>query len=227
MTLIDQDTLVCIHLNELEKLVSRNEPSPGDAIHASIVLRVLNDDNLLGKVGQNHDLQILVSAPKLDESWLDQALFFVCGGHRYGNRDIARLCKFREPGSASPHRPQYEDLVANLNGSQERIEMKLGQFWEEPSLSACGTTVSRNRIIRYVANRCGGAHYSNSTDRFEVKKLEPLITEIGMAFHLEGNGLSVVFAEIIGTAWYLITSPSIQVLRERLSRTDSTHQYTP
>ncbi|WP_145066745.1 hypothetical protein [Engelhardtia mirabilis] len=92
----------------------------------------------------------------------------------------------------------------------------LGKFWKQPSLGTLGATVDREKAVRFVANRCGGAHHSATAETF--KEVEKLISDVGRAFQLDGNGLSIAFSEVLGTAWHLLASPSVCELRRRLAQ---------
>ncbi|WP_419191569.1 hypothetical protein [Engelhardtia mirabilis] len=58
MPLISREALVCFHLDQLAAIVSSGHPGPGGAVQASIILRVLMDDGLLGRVGRDHGLDL-------------------------------------------------------------------------------------------------------------------------------------------------------------------------
>lgn len=215
MTLITREALVGLHLDQLSAILSSDHPGPGGAVQASIILRVLMDRGLLGRVGRDHGLVLKVLTPEVKADVIGQSLFFACGGHRCGERLVPPLWVFREPGPKSPHRPQFESLVAESRQDCGTKEVKLGKFWNQPSLGAFGATIDREKVVRFVANRCGGAHHSASEENFE--EVEKLISDVGRAFQLDGNGLSIAFSEVLGTAWYLLASPSVRDLRRRLA----------
>ncbi len=65
--------------------------------------------------------------------------------------------------------------------------------------------------MRYVANKCGGAHHHDNAAKFDDIDLR--LTRLGHILHLNGEGLSAVFLETLGTAWFLLNAPSVQQLR--------------
>ena len=79
-----------------------------------------------------------------------------------------------------------------------------------------GEVYSRDAVIRYVANKCGGAHHHDDTAKFDA--IEHGITSVGHGLELGGDGLSAVFLETLGTAYFLLASPDVSSLRAKLAK---------
>lgn len=213
--LIRRDEVVSIHLNRLEEILQAPEPSQADAIHASMALRFLFESAALGRVGSDRGVEIKVPAPSLDGVPIDQALFFVCGGYRLGRTSVMPYYLYRQPGPNSPHYLQFESQVAASPREHLFREVKLSRFETLPCLSLLGNTFTRGELIRYIANKCGGAHHHNDQSKFNA--LEAGLTSIGQAVNLSGNGLSAVFLETLGSAWFLLQAPNVSGLRKLLA----------
>ncbi|AZO17344.1 hypothetical protein EJ069_23065 [Mesorhizobium sp. M2A.F.Ca.ET.043.05.1.1] len=94
-------------------------------------------------------------------------------------------------------------------------DIKLSKFLLQPCLGLVGLTVSRNATIRYVANKCGGAHHHDDLAGFN--ELDMRLTHVGHALRVNGDNISAVFLETLGTASLLLASNSIMNLRRALA----------
>lgn len=215
--LIRRAEVVRIHLDRLDELVLGRTPGVPEAVLTSLSLRFLFDGPL-NQVAHAHGVMLHVAAPALDEVPLSQALFFACGGYELGGTEVAPHYLYREPGRGSQSRPQYEEAIAASPAEHSMSELKLKRFIAQPCLGILGTSLSRERTVRYVANKCGGAHHHDSDSKFE--DIERLLTQAGNALTLSPLGISAVFAETLGTAWYLLRAPSVGELRGKLSGSD-------
>ena len=212
--LIRRAEVVRIHLDALDDIIRIPNPSISAAVRASLSLRFLFD-GALNQVAHTLRLQIQVPAPTLDSIPFDQAILFVCGGYRFGEAIFSPHYTYREPGLQSSHRQQFERQMAASPSTHAMMEMKLGQFMKQPCLALCGEAVTREATVRYVANKCGGAHHHDDTAQFEA--IDRRLTTVGHVLRVNGDGQSAVFLETLGTAWFLLRSPSVVTLRAALS----------
>jgi hypothetical protein len=71
----------------------------------------------------------------------------------------------------------------------------------------------------YVAKKCGGAdHHDDIAKLYEIDRR---LTTVGHILRANGNGLSAVFLETLGTAWFLLNALSVAALRTTLSGSSS------
>jgi hypothetical protein len=217
MPLLDRETVIRIHLDRLAEIVTKDAPTAADALYASVALRWLADDNPLGRVAREFSLPMNVLVPDLTDVPIEQSLLFVCGGYRLGNRYVQPYYLYRAAGEKSIFRRQYEDQLSRSPIKHTFREVRLGNFWTSPSMAITGNLLDRNCVIRFVANKCGGAHHHE--DETRLNQVEKFIATMGESFHLPDDGISMVFSETIGTAWFLINSPDIHVLRLKLAGT--------
>ncbi|TCR95970.1 hypothetical protein [Rhizobium sp. BK418] len=214
--LISRAETVRIHLDLLDELLSRPNVGPGEAIYASLALRFLID--ALPIHARENRLSLLVPAPDLKKVPLDQALFFACGNYNIRGQKVPAHYTFREPGSQSPHRAQFERHMAESPEIFTLIDMKIRNFWQQPCLVVVGNKLNRESSIRYVANKCGGAHYEGDVSRFE--RIHQLLTSVGHVLRINGDGMSAVFLEVLGSAWFLLNAPAIIDLRRALANSN-------
>lgn len=211
--LIRRRDVVRVHLDILEEVLSKREPGVPEAIRASMSLRFLFD-NTLGRVASEAASALHIPAPSLDRVPLDQAMAAAAGGYVLGGRAFAPYYLYREPGISSPHRPQYEEQVRRSPKEHALEPVSLGRFKRLPCLALLGRTFTREATVRYVANKCGGAHHDDDPNVFN--EIEHGLTNVGHSLQLDGHGVSAVFLETLGTAWFIMTAPDIKELRARL-----------
>jgi hypothetical protein len=211
--LIRRTEVVCIHLDIIEGILSE-PPSVSGAVRASISLRFLLE-GALSRVASETGVRLLVPTPNLEGVPLTQALVFACGGYTIAGTAFAPYYAYRKPGENSPHRPQYELEVAASPQAHNFIDAKLGAFQQSICLAILGRSFTRGAVVRYVANKCGGAHHHDDTDGFN--EIEHGITNAGHGLELNGDGISAVFLETIGTAYLLLSAPDVISLRSNIA----------
>ncbi|PHR07096.1 MAG: hypothetical protein COB29_09335 [Sulfitobacter sp.] len=215
--LINRTEIVKIHLELLEE--ATNEiASAKQAIKASISLRFLFDGNL-NHVAHQMDLDLKIMAPDLREVPTSNALLFACGGYQIGKQDINPYYLYREPGPNSPHRAQFEKEKAASPLHHLLTEHKLSIFMKQPCVAFAGQQFDREAIVRFVANKCGGAHHHDNAKKFG--EIEHRMASIGHTLKLPCGDVSAIFLETLGTAWFLLNSPSICKLRATQLNKDS------
>jgi hypothetical protein len=207
--LIRRNEVVRIHLDILEDILSK-PPSISGAIQASISLRFLMDGALSRLAGEK-GARLLVPTPDLAGVPLSQALVFACGGYTIAGTAFAPYYAYRRPGENSPHWRQYELEVAASPKIHTLIEVKFGAFQQSTCLAILGKAFTRGAVVRYVANKCGGAHHHDDTASFN--EIEHGITNAGHGLELNGNGISAVFLETLGTASLLLSASDVSSLR--------------
>ncbi|TRC77687.1 hypothetical protein FJV83_28770 [Mesorhizobium sp. WSM4307] len=212
--LIRRAEVVCVHLNTLEELLNVSKPGVAEALRASLSLRFLFDGALIQTAHLlGHAIEI--PAPVLERIPIEEAVLFACGGYHLGAATVSPHYTYREPGPNSGHRPQFESQVASSPSTHVFADIKLSKFLLQPCLGLVGLTISRNATIRYVANKCGGAHHHDDLAGFS--ELDMRLTLVGHALRVNGDSISAVFLETLGTASLLLASNSIITLRAALA----------
>lgn len=215
--LIRRTEVVRIHLDILDGIVA--EPlSISGAVRASISLRFLME-GALSRLANESGARLLVPTPDLEGVPLSQALVFACGGYTIAGTSFAPYYAYRRPGENSPYRPQYKLEVAASPKAHDFIDVKFGAFQQSICLAILGRTFTRGSVVRYVANKCGGAHHHDDTAGFN--EIEHGITSAGHGLELNGNGISAVFLETIGTASLLLSASDVISLRSKIAALES------
>ena len=144
---------------------------------------------------------------------IDEALVFACGGYTLG-ATRSTLYAYRKPARQPISRTI--DSRPPLRRACTRSSSQTGAYQKLPCLALLGSTFSRGSVARYVANKCGGAHHHDDTSGFD--KIEHGLTNVGHGLQVNGDGMSIVFLETLGTAWFLMTAPDVMALRSRLRK---------
>jgi hypothetical protein len=210
--LIRRAEIVRIHLAILDALL-KEPPSVSQAIRASISLRFLLGGPL-NRVAHDKSMTLRVPTPDLSGVPIGEALVFACGGYTLGDNEIAPYYAFRQPVPSSPYQQQFERQARDSPSRHTLVNMKVGTFQQQPCLGIMCTTFTREAVVHYVANKCGGAHHHDDTAAFQA--IEHGLTTVGHVLEVDGLGLSVVFLETLGTAWFLLNAPDIVTLRSIL-----------
>jgi hypothetical protein len=212
--LVRRAQVVSVHLNTLEELLDASTAGVAEALRASLSLRFLFDGGL-NQAAHLLAQTIEIPAPVLEGIPIEEAVLFACGGYQLGAAAVRPHYTYREPGINSGHRSQFERQIANSPSTHVFADIKLSKFLLQPCLGLVGLTVSRNATIRYVANKCGGAHHHD--DLAEFSELDMRLTRVGHALRVNGDEISAVFLETLGTASLLLASNSIIALRGALA----------
>lgn len=110
--------------------------------------------------------------------------------------------------SASWHAtpPEVHDYIKRGKATGDHIQrLKLSEFIAQPCVVTHGTSVSRRVVIKYIANKLGGAHYDkNRSDSAGalfrmLDKIEYRVAE-----------KPPVYFELLATAHALVASDDIQ-----------------
>ncbi|WP_158665200.1 hypothetical protein [Ensifer adhaerens] len=213
--LIERRQVVRIHIDQLVRSTAPSAPREDEAIYASIALRFLMDDNALGAVAHELGIAVEVDVPDFTGTPLTQAIVFAAGGYPYDGHVTEAYYAYRASGRESPHRQQFEENVKASPSRPPVIALKFTKFLATPCLGFAGEIVDRATLIRYVANRCGGAHHHSSRTKFDA--IDNRLTDVGRGLRVRGDGMSVVFMETLGTAWLLLQSPGVTALRHALA----------
>lgn len=142
-----------------------------------MAIHFLIDDNAPGSVAHELGIAINVKVPAFDGIPLDKAILFAAGGYPYAGRLTDIYYFYREPGPRSPHRLQYEENVKASPKYPPMTGVKPTRFLATLCLALAGEILDRAELIRYVANKCGGAYRSRS----KFNQIQTRLTDVGHA----------------------------------------------
>ena len=200
MLAITNADVVLYYLQRLEEVVSHRPPNPRDALFASLALRFLLIDRELVKVASPMRKKVMILAPDNADLPFDMFLFYVCGCYSLGGSFRKPLCCVRTG-----------DLGRHGHHELQRMskEVSLHRFLSSVSMALVCRKVTREDLIRYVANKSGGVHWDDRLN--EIQSLMAQSRDF-----LVGEGGAAVYYELLGTAALVVSSPAVQFIRNAL-----------
>jgi hypothetical protein len=107
-----------------------------------------------------------------------------------------------------------------IYGPRHVVEYPLPNFLSSSSALILGTEVSRGQVVKYVANKLGGAHFDPSRGRKGDDRLKPLDSLVNMRLEIPGvRSFNAVYVELLSIAEYLAQSSDAQRFRQTFSET--------
>lgn len=199
-------------LRYLEDLVSRQDISDADLRRSSTVLRLLLVDNggLIERVAKRISLRPKVMAP-INEKTAEQAVH-----HRMAYLCLSVNAGILDYGPFHAHTSRPPPTPPEENDCMLRQEISVGNFKRQTCAAFGGERIDRETLVKYVANKIGGAHYDTSHNKNRAKLRRKYIALDG--FHSKGiltfefGPFTGIYLELYATAKHLIESPDIQNL---------------
>ena len=142
----------------------------------------------------------------------EQFLFAAAGGARY--RGVEMQTAFEVRGLLS------EDEQQRLVSSGLPIEtLGLQSFIEGTCMVVRGFPVRRRQLIKFVANKLGGAHFDrqrgNTADDLAYKRLDEVVAE-----RYELAEKSAVYFQLLATGQSVASAPDLELLCTRIEGTE-------
>jgi hypothetical protein len=90
--------------------------------------------------------------------------------------------------------------------------MKLSKFLKQICLVLSDLRINREEVIKYVANKVGGAHYDSSRDRAKGLEKKYIVMDEVHSGSIKSTAMNkrLIYYELLGTGQYLINSPDIR-----------------
>lgn len=189
---------------------------------SSTTLRLLLVDGLLGRVAHQVNRQIRVMAPAIGrvttEAELRECKFFQAGGALHKGMIIQSISMIPRAKTEAEIKISYERGKAVMGKS---YPVKLGTFLKQTSLVINGVLINREEIIKYVANKLGGAHYdssrddSNSNGDISLEQKYKLLD--GVRSGIVVGDRNAIYYELLSIGQRVVNSRDIRQLRKYLT----------
>ncbi|MFZ3122766.1 MAG: hypothetical protein WA104_05315 [Thermodesulfovibrionales bacterium] len=189
---------------------------------ASPVLRSLLIENQLMKVADILNEEIKIMAPfisKFDGYLNDPSIiFYQSGGAKYKGMEIQFLKQLKRAKSPEEIKADYEREKSSIG---QIYPVKLSLFMKQISFMVNGVKINREEVIKYIANKRGGAHYDSSrkTDKTgskgELEKKYSLLDKIHKGTFVADK--NAVYYELLSIGQRLIESNDVQRIRQILN----------
>ncbi len=130
---------------------------------SSPVLRSLLVDGLLSKAAHDARKELRIMTPAIcrvtTDAELRECVFYQAGGARYKGMMVQDASIVARAKSAAEIKASYERTKEVMG---KNYPVKLGVYLRQTSLVVNGVLINREEVIKYVANKLGGAHYDSS-----------------------------------------------------------------
>jgi hypothetical protein len=190
---------------------------------ASPVLRSLLIEGQLMKVANILNETVEVMAPKIsksEEHLNDHSIaFYQSGGAYYKGAQVQFFHQLNRAMSPEEVKEIYKKQ-SNLIG--QNYPVKLSKFMKQTSFMVNGIKINREEVVKYIANKRGGAHYDSSRNidktgsKGELEK-KYILLDVVHDGYISGDKNSVYY-ELLSIGQRLIGSPDVQRIRQIVSQ---------
>jgi hypothetical protein len=187
----------------------------------STVLRSLLIEGLLSKVARQVSRDIRVMAPAIGrlftEADLREYAYFQAGGAKYKGTTVQTVRISHRIYTAAETKASYKKFK-NVTGS---YPVKLGAFLKQTSFVVKGVLINREEVIKYVANKLGGAHYDAAriapkvTGEVSLDQKYALLDEMKTFTVADKNA---IYYELLSIGQRMVNSRDIRHLRKQLAQ---------
>ena len=188
---------------------------------ASPVLRSLLIENQLMKVANilNEEIKIMAPVISKSDSYLNDPsiVFYQSGGAKYKGVEIQFLTILNRAKSPEEIKADYEREKVAIG---QIYPEKLSLFMKQISFVISGVKINREEVIKYIANKKGGAHYDDSRKidiigpKGELEKKYSLLDNIHNGTYTADK--NAVYYELLSIGQRLIESNDVQRIRQIL-----------
>lgn len=190
---------------------------------ASPVLRSLLIEGQFMKVANMLNETVSIMAPEIskNEEHLNDTsiVFYQSGGASYKGMQVQFAKQLNRAMSPEEIKESYE-MQKNLIG--QNYPVKLSKFMRQISFMINGVKINREEVVKYVANKRGGAHYdsSRSTEKSGSKgELEQKFVLLdGVHDGVIMADKNSVYYELLSIGQRLIKSNDVQRIRQIIGR---------
>ncbi len=230
--------LVRVVKEDLDRLTKEWNQDIDDASlrQASTILRSLLIEGKLLKVAGYFHMQIRVMTPLSckDQKFtnIDKMQFFQCGGARYHGMEIRDIEYSDQPlsqeankklANAKPGDTMSVEEMRRLLPFNTRDEPspeqsypeRLPIFLKQASFIIEGQKINREEVIKYVANKLGGAHYDTDRDANRPLEAKYILMDKVHEGRIKVAEKNLIYYELLSIGQRIVNSKDIQKLRKK------------
>jgi hypothetical protein len=193
---------------------------------SSPVLRALLVEGLLGRAAHQVGREMRVMAPAIGrvvtDGELRECTFFQAGGAKYKGMIVQSMSMIPRAETPAEMKESYERQKEIIGKS---YPVKMGVFLKQTSFVVKGVLINREEVIKYVANKLGGAHYDSSRAPSKVEGEVSLDQKYALLDEVR-TGMSTadknaVYYELLSIGQRVVNSRDIRGLRKHLNQVRS------
>lgn len=154
-------------------------------------------------------IRAVTLAPMLEGIPPDQISLAWAGGARHSIGTAAGVIQLTGPGWDDPGPP-------GPPGPPPEAMFGLRAYVEDTCMVVRGQHVPRRVLLKYVANKLGGAHYDPKRGTSDEDRLHRLLDETNNTIQILGQ--RPVYSEMLATGQAVVKSKDVERLYEHLSR---------
>jgi len=186
----------------------------------SPVLRSLLIEGHLAKISQACGKDLRIMAPVINrvipEAELKEATYFQAGGAKFKGMEVQSMSFVERAFTDQERKFRYERGRKAIGKS---YPVKLGVFLRQVSFAVNGVLINREEVIKYVANKLGGAHYDNnrklsSTNEIALDDKYALLDQVHSQIVVADK--NAIYYELLSIGQRMINSRDVQQLRKHL-----------
>lgn len=185
----------------------------------SPILRSLLIENQLMKVASMLGEAISIMAPcisKYDDLLNDPSIvFYQSGGAKYKGMEIQFLKQLNRALGPEEIKANYEREKLSIG---KNYPVKLSLFMKQISFIINGVKINREEVVKYIANKRGGAHFDSSRkidsagSKGELEKKYTLLDNIHKSTSVADK--NAVYYELLNIGQRLIASQDVERIRQ-------------
>jgi hypothetical protein len=187
---------------------------------SSPILRSLLVENKLSLVSKFLGLDLKILAPDITRSITDQKfkeyIYWQAGGAIYNGTQIRSAFIL----GRSMTDLEISQLANDASKSLKNSPVKVQVFLRQPSFVVEGNFINREEVIKYVANKLGGAHYDDmrkpSAGRDISLDDKYILLDKVRSGKIMTGGKDAIYHELLSVGQRLINSRDVRILRKRL-----------
>ncbi len=190
---------------------------------SSPVLRALLIEGYLMRVANMLNEQIMVMAPLIsmnEERLNDPSItFYQSGGAKYKGMEVQFMRQRNRAISPEERKKAYEEQK-DLIGQSSPI--KLTKFMKQVSFMIDGIRINREEVVKYIANKRGGAHYDGSRNdkkpgsKGDLEKKFMALDSIHAGTRMADK--NAVYYELLSIGQRLVSSQDVQRIRQIIGK---------
>lgn len=180
-------------------------------------------EGLLGKIAHQVGKEIRILAPEIcrliTEAELKQKKYYQAGGAKYKGTQVQSTSMVDRALSPEEISAYYE-RTKNVIGKSYPVNLSV--FLKQTSFVVDGVLINREEVIKYVANKLGGAHYDSSRTNSTQKSGPSLEDKYALLDktrrEIKVADKNAIYYELLSIGQRIVNSRDVQHLKKHLQQ---------
>ena len=154
----------------------------------------------------------------MTESELKEKKYYQAGGAKYKGMEVQAASMVARALSETEIKASYERTKGAVGKS---YPLKLGHYLKQTSVVVDGVLINREEVIKYVANKLGGAHYDSSRTQSTQQNNISLEQKYSLLDKVKGGMVmadkNAIYYELLSIGQRVVNSRDVRHLRKHLA----------